>query len=288
MPPYRRDMGLVFQSYALFPHMTVAKNVAFGLEMRKRGERRDRRARRGRHSRWSSSAAAWRATAARALRAASSSASRWRARWSSGPSILLLDEPLSNLDAKLRDEMRNEIRDIQQRLGITAIFVTHDQVEALTHVRQGRGDEPGQARADRERRSSSTRQPAPPFVASFVGRTNRARRQWRKGEHGEFADLRIAAPARLTGPVEVMVRPHRIAHRRRTPTRGMAGNQLSRHDHARHLRRRHSAIRCRGRRLDDHRSSWPTRGGETVLAPGTPVTLWLARRGRLIVSERRS
>src|SRR5882724_5937132 len=125
LPPYRRDIGLVFQNYALFPHMSVAQNVAFGLEMRdvprpeiaKRvaealalvrlepyGSRRPRELSGGQQQR---------VALARALVIR--------------PSLLLLDEPLSNLDAKLREEMRSEIRDIQRRLGITTVFVTHDQ-----------------------------------------------------------------------------------------------------------------------------------------------------------------
>ncbi len=118
VPPYRRDMGLVFQSYALFPHMDVAKNVAFGLEMRK----------------VSKAEAAERVREAIAMVRLTGKEHHRPAQLSGGQqqrvalaralvvrhSILLLDEPLSNLDAKLRDEMRNEIRDIQKRLGITA------------------------------------------------------------------------------------------------------------------------------------------------------------------------
>src|SRR5690606_25665801 len=130
LPPHKRDMGLVFQNYALFPHMSVAKNVAFGLKMRgvsktsipdrviqalelvrmaKYADRKPREL---------SGCQQQRVSLARALVIE--------------PRLLLLDEPLSNLDAKLRDEMRVEIREIQQRLGITAVLVTHDQVEALT------------------------------------------------------------------------------------------------------------------------------------------------------------
>ena len=129
-PPHQRDIGLVFQNYALFPHMSVAQNVAFGLEMRGMGKS-DIQARVDealemvrlpgygpRRPREMSGGQQQRVALARALVIR--------------PRILLLDEPLSNLDAKLRDEMRLEIRDIQQRLGITTVFVTHDQVEALT------------------------------------------------------------------------------------------------------------------------------------------------------------
>ena len=170
LPAHARDMGLVFQSYALFPHMSVAQNVAFGLEMRNvpRAEITERvraalamvrlEALADRRPRQLSGGQQQRVALARALVIR--------------PSILLLDEPLSNLDAKLRDEMRTEIRDIQQRLGITAVFVTHDQVEALSMcdkvvvMNGGWLEQIGTPVEIYE-------QPASAFVASFVGRTNR-------------------------------------------------------------------------------------------------------------------
>jgi ABC-type Fe3+/spermidine/putrescine transport system ATPase subunit len=128
--PYRRSIGVVFQSYALFPHLDVFDNLAFGLRMH--GETKAAIAagvRQGldlvqlaglerRYPRELSGGQQQRVALARAL--------VWR------PSVLLLDEPLSNLDAKLRQEMRLEIVELQKRLGITMIFVTHDQEEALT------------------------------------------------------------------------------------------------------------------------------------------------------------
>ncbi|MFD1911241.1 ABC transporter ATP-binding protein [Halodurantibacterium flavum] len=128
--PEDRDIGMVFQSYALFPHMTVEQNLAFGLEMRRvpRAEIRDRVARAldmvqlgpyaGRYPRALSGGQQQRVALGRALVIE--------------PAILLLDEPLANLDAKLRDEMRTFIRDLQKRVGITTIYVTHDQGEAMT------------------------------------------------------------------------------------------------------------------------------------------------------------
>ena len=208
LPPHLRDMGIVFQNYALFPHMDVSGNVAFGLEMRKRpkaeikekveralamvhltglGHRRPRELSGGQQQR---------VALARALVIE--------------PSILLLDEPLSNLDAKLRDEMRTEIRDIQQRLGITTIFVTHDQVEALAMcdriavMRAGHLEQIGTPFEIYET-------PATPFVADFVGRINRL--DGVRAADGTITAgglrLRAAHPG-PAGKVVVMMRPHRV------------------------------------------------------------------------------
>lgn len=129
LPANKRGMGVVFQSYALFPHMTVAQNVAFGLEMRK-VSRSDIQAKveqaldlvrlsqfSERYPRQLSGGQQQRVAMARAL--------------AIEPSLLLLDEPLSNLDAQLREEMQIELRSIQRRVGISTIMVTHDQSEAL-------------------------------------------------------------------------------------------------------------------------------------------------------------
>ncbi|MCJ7872160.1 ABC transporter ATP-binding protein [Phaeobacter sp. J2-8] len=128
--PENRDIGMVFQSYALFPHMTVAQNLAFGLEMRRvsKSEIKERVMRAmdmvqltpyaDRYPKALSGGQQQRVALARALVIE--------------PAILLLDEPLANLDAKLRDEMRGFIRDLQKRVGITTIYVTHDQDEAMT------------------------------------------------------------------------------------------------------------------------------------------------------------
>ena len=130
LPPWRRDVGMVFQSYALWPHMTVAKNVAFGLEERRLPRREIER----------------KVSEALELVGLSAYADRRPAQLSGGqqqrvavartiaiePKVLLLDEPLSNLDAKMRVSVRRELRSLQQRLGLTTIFVTHDQEEANT------------------------------------------------------------------------------------------------------------------------------------------------------------
>ena len=169
VPPQKRDIGMVFQSYALFPHLTVEENVGFGLAMRGR-ERREietavtealrlvRLAGVGRRlPRQISGGQQQRVALARAL--------------SIRPRLLLLDEPLSNLDARLRDEMREEIKRIQRSVGITTVFVTHDQQEALAladrvvvmdHGRIVQVDTP----------SALYERPAHIFVASFLGRAN--------------------------------------------------------------------------------------------------------------------
>ncbi|WP_083854556.1 ABC transporter ATP-binding protein, partial [Teichococcus cervicalis] len=168
-PAHARDTGMVFQSYALFPHMSVAQNVAFGLEMRKIGRaERDSRVAEAlrlvrldhlaeRMPRQLSGGQQQRVALARALVV--------------NPAVFLLDEPLSNLDAKLRGEVRMEIRALQQRLGLTTLIVTHDQEEALTMadrlvvMDRGRVRQVGTAEELYE-------QPADPFVAGFVGRCN--------------------------------------------------------------------------------------------------------------------
>ncbi|WP_435171077.1 ABC transporter ATP-binding protein [Falsirhodobacter sp. 1013] len=168
-PVHRRNMGMLFQNYALFPHMSVSENVAFGLEMRKIGKS-DREAKVKR---------------ALDLVQLSHLADRIPAQLSGGqqqrvalaralviePAMLLLDEPLGALDKSLREEMQMEIRSLQKRLGLTTIMVTHDQDEALTMadqiavMRAGRMEQVG-ATADIYQR------PTTQFVAGFIGASN--------------------------------------------------------------------------------------------------------------------
>ena len=145
LPPHRRNIGMVFQNYAIFPNLTVGGNVAYGLKARKIAGRRDRRARH-RCARPGAAAGLRRALAAPAL-GRPAPARRHRARIGHSPRSLLLDEPFSNLDARLRVDMRGEIRELQQRLGITTVYVTHDQEEASGRVRPHRRDAGGTHRA---------------------------------------------------------------------------------------------------------------------------------------------
>jgi len=172
IPPHKRNIGVVFQSYALFPHLTVSQNVAFGLKMRRVAapeiaERVDRALRLvqlagldQRYPRELSGGQQQRVALARALVIE--------------PSVLLLDEPLSNLDANLREQMRFEIREIQKRIGITTVFVTHDQNEAMAAadrmvvMSRGKIRQVGTAEEIYEH-------PSDLFVATFIGQANTLR-----------------------------------------------------------------------------------------------------------------
>jgi len=208
LPSSKRDMGMVFQAYSLFPHMTVQQNVAFGLRLRRIGKAdRDRRAleilelvglseQAGRYAHQISGGQQQRVALARAL--------------AIEPQVLLLDEPLSALDAKVRAQLRDQIRRIQLEVGITTLFVTHDQEEALAIA-----DRVGVMRDGRlEQLASPTEvyaRPATPFVAEFVGLTNRL-----PGTiSGSTVTVRgralpLVDPATPDGPVTALVRPEAV------------------------------------------------------------------------------
>ena len=205
VPVNRRPVGVVFQSYALFPHMSVAENVGYGLRMRGMAK------------------ADIAAAVSRILKTVSleSFADRWPSQLSGGqqqrvavarvlvlePRVLLLDEPFSALDAKLRGAMQVDLRQLIKRLGITAIFVTHDQEEALTMsdriavMRSGRIEQvaPPDEVFDR---------PATAYVADFIGASNFWDAQARDGVV-TFPDGTTGRTP-LDGPVRVMSRPHNI------------------------------------------------------------------------------
>lgn len=215
--PSQRALGIVFQSYALFPHMTAAQNVAFGLEMQGVGKaERDKRVEEtlllvglaafaDRFPRRMSGGQQQRVALARALVIR--------------PRILLLDEPLSNLDAKLREEMQIELRQIQRTLGTTTILVTHDQGEAMALadrivvMNKGEAEQIGPPYETYE-------WPATPFVADFLGKTNVLDATY-DCERSEVRIANAAWPmANLDGSdVQVSVRPEKI----RFVTRDVAG-----------------------------------------------------------------
>ena len=168
LPPERRKIGMVFQSYAIWPHMTVAENVAFPLKVRRIAAAEIRH----------------RVQSALAMMGLDGLDDRPATRLSGGqqqrvalaralihePALLLLDEPLSNLDVKLREQMRVELKLLQARLGLTLVYVTHDQTEALglsdriVLLNHGRVEQIGNPRALYE-------QPATPFVRDFLGKS---------------------------------------------------------------------------------------------------------------------
>ncbi|MGE0119269.1 MAG: ABC transporter ATP-binding protein [Dongiaceae bacterium] len=220
LPPYQRPVNTVFQSYALFPHMSVAQNIAFGLEMRglPKGEIESTVAEMlalvkmsdygGRRPAQLSGGQQQRVALARAL--------------ANHPKVLLLDEPLSALDLKLRQGMRTELKSLQKRTGITFVFVTHDQEEALTMsdriavMSRGRIQQLGAPTDVYER-------PVNRFVADFIGDTNIIDDAAILGREGNFVRCRCMAGMEvLAVPVNgvadgararLAVRPEKIALR---------------------------------------------------------------------------
>jgi putative spermidine/putrescine transport system ATP-binding protein len=208
VPAARRDMGMVFQSYSLFPNMTAVENVGFGLRMRK--QRAADRARRAgelldmvglsaqarQYPHQLSGGQQQRVALARAL--------------AIEPRVLLLDEPLSALDAKVRLQLREQIRTLQQRLGTTTLFVTHDQEEALSMA-----DRVGVMKDGRLEQIASPSElystPATAFVAEFVGTMNRLPGDYQGGDQvsvlGTVVPLHGDPPPGLAGEVDVLIRP---------------------------------------------------------------------------------
>jgi putative spermidine/putrescine transport system ATP-binding protein len=226
--PNNRDMGMVFQAYSLFPNLSAEQNVEFGLRIRK-NKRAARRKRVGellelvglghagkRYPHQLSGGMQQRVALARAL--------------AIEPRVLLLDEPLSALDAKVRVQLREEIRRIQTQLGITTLYVTHDQEEALSvsdHVAvmsSGRIEQIGTP-------SEMYSAPATPFVAEFIGTMNRLESVVVDGERGEVehAGTRLTVDAARGRPrgerVLVLVRPELLELE--PSANGAGGNSLA-------------------------------------------------------------
>lgn len=211
VPPESRRMAMIFQSYALWPHMTVAQNVAYGLRFKKGMARADRERRvreilkvvqldgfEARYPGELSGGQQQRVAVARALVVE--------------PEILLLDEPLSNLDANLREEMRFEIRRLHEAFGISTLYVTHDQGEAMVIsdriavLHKGRVVQVGTAEELFQR-------PRTRFVAEFIGRTNLVDGIATEPDVVTRGPLRLrVASANLVrgAPVAVSIRPHEI------------------------------------------------------------------------------
>ncbi|WP_439576723.1 ABC transporter ATP-binding protein [Elioraea sp.] len=219
LPPERRGMSMIFQSYAIWPNMTVAENVAFGLELRKlpKAEIRNRvesildvvqmRHLAGRYPSELSGGQQQRVALARAIVVE--------------PAVMLLDEPLSNLDANLREEMRFEIRRLHDEFRITTVYVTHDQAEAMATSDRIAVMNAGRIEQVDAPHLLYTR-PRTRFVAGFIGRTNLIEARLANGEivfdTVAIAASRLAVPLeRSDGAVLLSVRPQSMAIRETSP-----------------------------------------------------------------------
>ena len=227
-PPNKRPVNMVFQSYAVFPHMTVADNVGYGLQDRRRAGGRDRASACEEALDLVQLGRLWTSASPTSCPAASASAWRSPARSSRSRKVLLLDEPLSALDAKLREAMRFELSQLQQKVGITFIMVTHDQDEALAHRHPLRGHEQGRDRASSARRPTSTSFRPTRFVADFIGSVNMFEGSLTKETEEEAVvacpelaphpvHLPHAVPGQVDTPVWVAIRPEKMSLHKDAP-----------------------------------------------------------------------
>jgi iron(III) transport system ATP-binding protein len=275
----QRDVSMVFQSYALFPHMSVLENVAYGL----------RRSGLGRAE------AVKQATDGLAQVGLTDYGQRQPSELSGGqqqrvavaralvlkPSVLLFDEPLSNLDARLRRQMREEIRELQQRLGLTVVYVTHDQQEAMAVsdrivvMNAGRIEQQGSPRDLYER-------PATPFLARFMGESNPAKGHVRRIGPQQVrlrlgdTEIDLANESAVDGDVTVAIRPEAITVETTPGTAGALPGTIAKASY-----------------LGTHMEySIDTPAGllfatcprvERPLGLGSPVSLLLAPRGVIVV-----
>lgn len=220
MPPHQRQIGVVFQNYALFPHLTAAENVAYPLKMRgiSRSEREER-----------VKAALWLVNLSDRLAAYPSQLSGGQQQRVAlaralvfSPAILLMDEPLGALDRRLRDQMQQELKRIQHELGITVIYVTHDQSEAMAMA-----DRIGIMAGGRLLQVADPQTiysaPSNHFVARFIGECSILRVSGTNGGRGyEIAGARQALPTAATAPFDIVVRPESVSIR--SPSKTLSEN----------------------------------------------------------------
>ncbi|MGE4365689.1 MAG: ABC transporter ATP-binding protein [Mycolicibacterium sp.] len=270
VPANKRDMGMVFQAYSLFPHLTVLDNVAFGLKMRGKAKR-DRLSRAadmlelvglgelgGRYAKELSGGQQQRVALARAL--------------AIRPRVLLLDEPLSALDAKVRTQLRDEIRRVQLEVGTTTLFVTHDQEEALAVA-----DRVGVMNEGRLEQLAAPADlyanPATPFVAEFVGLNNKVPATVSGGSASLLGVSVAALPGSVNGAGVAMVRPESV-----TVTADPAGaSTVSSVSFLGAISRVHIMVPD-GSTVSAQMASSAARG----FAPGDPVTVGIEPRGVLV------
>ncbi|MGR3793719.1 ABC transporter ATP-binding protein [Vannielia sp. SX4] len=280
LPANRRDVSMVFQSYALFPHMRVGQNVSYGLES---GGMKPAEAKA-------------RAEQALELVGLEGLAERLPAELSGGqqqrvavaralvlePQVLLLDEPLSNLDARLRRKVRTDIRELQQRLGFTAVYVTHDQEEALAVsdrivvMKDGRIAQMGTPRELYEA-------PVSEFIADFIGEANVVEGRVLSVAGGEaqvdVGGVTVALPARglPAGPARLSLRSNAL--RVKTEGEGMAGKVATSAYLGDHVEYEIDGPLGRIFVVDDE--------SDVPLPVGTPVALEVRPRGVALIPEER-